>query len=80
MAAHQRHVIRAEPLGQVASLRHVGDEDVGTLAEALGVALCVAETEGELVGLETEDPNEDATISRISASKPLPDPIATCLK
>ena len=57
-----------------------GDGVIVSVGVGLGVALGVAETEGELVGLETEDPNEDATISRINASKPLPDPIATCLK
>jgi len=50
------------------------------LAEALGVALCEVEAEGVFVGFATEDPNEDAAMSKISASKPLPEPIATCLK
>jgi len=56
------------------------EQVLALLAEALGVALCDVEAEGVFVGFATEDPNEDAAMSKISASKPLPEPIATCLK
>jgi hypothetical protein len=56
------------------------EQVLALLGDALDEVLGVADADGDVVGLFTAEPNDDATMSRMSASKPLPDPIATCLK